>query len=82
MKILKNGRIFYPNLIEGLFFSPSHHSIGIQFADLISGAIFRNYEKQDDRWYKIIRKKLWEPKPELSGSQMSKLGLISENERR
>ena len=44
----------YPNLIEGLFFCPSHHSIGIQFADLVSGAIFRHYEHQDDKWYNLL----------------------------
>ncbi len=61
MEILKNGRMRYPNLIEGLFFSPSHHSIGIQMADLVSGAIFRFYEKQDDRWYTIIKRNFWKP---------------------
>ena len=60
----------YPNLIEGLFFAPSHHSIGIQFADLISGAVFRYYEHNDDRWYRLLRKNLYhtEKKDAESGS--------------
>ena len=35
----------FNNLIEGLFIAPSHLSVGIQFADLVAGAIFRKYEK-------------------------------------
>lgn len=49
----------YPNLIENLFFAPSHHSVGIQFADLISGAIFRHFEHNDNRWYKLIESSIW-----------------------
>ena len=44
----------FNNLIENLFLSPSHHSIGIQFADLISGSMFRYFEHQDDRFFKLI----------------------------
>ena len=69
MKILKsktNTLLTYPNLIEGLFFSPSHHSMGIQFADLVSGAFFRYYEHQDPRWYDLLRKNFWKPETEHS----------------
>lgn len=62
MDILKSENIEepkYPNLIESLFLAPSHHSIGIQFADLISGATFRFFEHNDDRWYKLIEPNLW-----------------------
>src|SRR5690606_4571137 len=31
----------YLNLIEGLFLAPSHMSVGIQFADMVAGAIWR-----------------------------------------
>lgn len=51
----------FPNLLEGLFFAPSHHSIGIQFADLVSGAVFRYYEHGDDRWYNLILEQFWNP---------------------
>ncbi|MGC1878771.1 MAG: DUF3800 domain-containing protein [Rhabdochlamydiaceae bacterium] len=44
----------YDNLIEHLFLSPSHYSIGIQCADLISGAVFRRFEHCDERWYSLI----------------------------
>ncbi|HSX11181.1 MAG TPA: DUF3800 domain-containing protein [Chlamydiales bacterium] len=44
----------YANLVEHLFLSPSHYSIGLQFADLIAGAIFRYFEHQDKRWYQLI----------------------------
>lgn len=44
----------YQNLIEGVFIAPSHLSVGIQFADLIGGAVFRKYARQDDRYFKMI----------------------------
>jgi hypothetical protein len=45
----------YANIIEGLFMAPSHYSIGIQFADLVAGAIYRLYEAHDDRFFQIIK---------------------------
>jgi len=44
----------YENLIENLFLAPSHHSIGIQFADFIAGATFRYFVHGDERWYSLI----------------------------
>ncbi len=44
----------YENLIEGLFIAPSHLSVGIQYADLVAGAIFRHLFAQDDRFYNVI----------------------------
>ena len=44
----------YQNVIEGLFIAPSHLSVGIQFADLVAGAIFRQFKAKDDRFYKQI----------------------------
>lgn len=45
----------YANLIEGLFIAPSHYSVGIQFADLVAGAIFRQHTKNDGRFFEIIK---------------------------
>jgi hypothetical protein len=44
----------YTNLTESLFFQKSHMSIGIQLADMVAGAVWRKYERNDDRWYKLI----------------------------
>jgi hypothetical protein len=45
----------YQNLVEGLFIAPSHHSIGIQYADLVAGSIFRKVSADDSRFYDTIR---------------------------
>lgn len=45
----------YANLIEGLFFSPSHMSVGIQFADMIAGAIWRAQSHNDLTWFIKLR---------------------------
>lgn len=45
----------YKNLIEGLFLAPSHHSVGIQYADLVAGAIFRKEAHNDTRFYDVIK---------------------------
>lgn len=45
----------YPNLIEGLFLAASHQSVGIQFADLVAGAVYRLTVKDDDRWWQLIK---------------------------
>jgi hypothetical protein len=44
----------YSNVIEGLFIAPSHLSVGIQFADLVAGAIFRKFKSKDERFYAQI----------------------------
>ncbi len=44
----------YKNLVESLFFLPSETSVGIQLADMVAGAVWRKYEKQDDFWYKHL----------------------------
>jgi hypothetical protein len=48
----------YKNFIEGLFLEPSHLSVGIQLADLIAGAVWRKYERGDDRWYALMEPSL------------------------
>lgn len=45
----------YENIIEGLFIAPSHFSVGIQFADLVAGAIYRKMEANDERFFDIIK---------------------------
>lgn len=44
----------YGNLIEGLFIAPSHMSVGIQFADLVAGAVFRKVKAGDSRFFDQI----------------------------
>lgn len=45
----------YGNLIEGLFIAPSHLSVGIQFADMVAGAVFRAKKAKDPRFFEQIR---------------------------
>jgi Protein of unknown function (DUF3800) len=45
----------YNNLIEGLFFSPSHMSVGIQLVDMVAGAIWRAQSQNDRTWFDKIR---------------------------
>lgn len=44
----------YKNLVEGLFFAASHHSVGVQLADIVAGAIYR-YAKGDAQFYEKIK---------------------------
>ena len=48
----------YANLIEGLFIHPSNISIGIQLADMVAGAVWRKFEREDDRFYKLLEPSL------------------------
>lgn len=45
----------YANFIEGLFFSPSHMSVGIQLADMVAGAIWRAQSHNDATWFDVIK---------------------------
>lgn len=45
----------YENLIEGVFIAPSHLSVGIQFADMVAGAIYRNFVRKDPRYFDLIK---------------------------
>lgn len=42
-------------LIEGLFFAASHLSVGTQFADLVAGAVFRKYVREDHEFWDAIQ---------------------------
>ena len=44
----------YKNFVESLFFLPSDTSVGIQLADMVAGAVWRKYEKNDDYWYQRL----------------------------
>ena len=44
----------YTHFIEGLFFAPSHLSIGIQLADMVAGATWRKFERGDDTYFNLI----------------------------
>jgi hypothetical protein len=50
-----NASSSYKNLIEGVFISPSHLSIGIQFADMLAGAVLRKFSKNDSRFFDQIK---------------------------
>ena len=45
----------YEHFVESIFLAPSHMSVGIQFADMIAGAIWRFHEYGDDRWINQIK---------------------------
>lgn len=64
----------YNNLIEGLFLEPSHLSIGIQLADIVAGAVWRKFERNDDRWYRLLEPTLRRsPTGEVSGYGIIKM---------
>lgn len=48
----------FNNLIEGVFIAASHHSVGVQFADLVAGAVYRKISKGDSSFYDIIKRKV------------------------
>ena len=48
----------YGNLIEGLFLHPSNLSIGIQLADMVAGAVWRKFERSDDKYYQMLKPSL------------------------
>lgn len=45
----------YKNFIEGLFFAPSHLSVGIQLVDMVAGAIWRAQANNDRTWFDKLR---------------------------
>ena len=57
-KLLKSAKSTissYGNMVEGLFIAPSHLSVGIQFADMVAGAVFRAYKAKDKRFAEQIK---------------------------
>jgi hypothetical protein len=56
-RLVEENRLFtstYGNLIEGLFLTPSHLSVGVQLSDMVAGAVGRRFEANDERWYSHI----------------------------
>ena len=41
----------YANYVETLFLTPSHNSVGIQFADMVAGAIGRRFNAEDALYF-------------------------------
>lgn len=50
----------FPNIIEGVFLTPSHFSTGIQLADFVAGATYAAHgsDNPDHKFYNIIRGKV------------------------
>jgi hypothetical protein len=44
----------YDNFVETLFLAPSHQSVGVQFADMIAGAIGRYFNSKDQTFAKLL----------------------------
>lgn len=44
----------YENFVETLFLAPSHQSVGIQFADMVAGAVGRYFNSKDQTYAKLI----------------------------
>jgi hypothetical protein len=41
----------YSHLIESVLLQPSNLSIGVQFADMVAGAVWRKFERNDEKWF-------------------------------
>jgi hypothetical protein len=50
----KSTMSHYPNLSEGLFIAPSHLSVGVQFADMVAGAVYRRFRAGDNRFFEQV----------------------------
>jgi uncharacterized protein DUF3800 len=44
----------YENFVESLFLAPSHHSVGVQVADMVAGAIGRHFNQNDSTFFNEI----------------------------
>ena len=56
-RLLDQNGIFmaqYKNVLESIFLTPSHLSVGIQFADMVAGAIGRKFNTGDGTCYSMI----------------------------
>lgn len=45
----------YENYVETIFLTPSHHSVGIQLADMVAGAIGRAMNTGESRFARLIK---------------------------
>jgi hypothetical protein len=57
-KILGKTGIAKRTIIESILFTPSHHSVGVQFADIVAGAIHLKYNSGNEIFYNSIKKKI------------------------
>ncbi len=50
----------FPNIVEGVFLTPSDYSIGIQLVDYVAGACYVAHcsEKPDQKFFNVIRGKI------------------------
>lgn len=44
----------YENYVETIFLTPSHLSVGIQFADMVAGAVGRAFSTGDQTWFEAM----------------------------
>lgn len=44
----------YSHLVENVFLAPSHTSIGIQFADMVAGAVQRTANAGEQKWLEMV----------------------------
>lgn len=63
----------YRNLVEGVFIAPSHLSVGIQLADMVAGAVYRKFVRNDSRYFDLL---LGSFKRNLQIGEMEGHGLI------
>lgn len=55
LKEKRHDHASYANLVETLFFAPSHLSLGVQCANLVAGAVWRQYEHGDPAYFDQIK---------------------------
>lgn len=44
----------YANYVETIFMTPSHLSVGIQFADMVAGAVGRRFNSDDENFFEPL----------------------------
>jgi hypothetical protein len=57
-KLIDDEQMFssaYPNYVETIFMTPSHLSVGIQFADMVAGAVGRFYNSGEEQYFEMVR---------------------------
>lgn len=50
----KQNYAIYKNLIECAFMAPSHLGVGIQYADMVAGAVNRRFESNDESFFNAL----------------------------
>ena len=65
------------NLVEGLFIHPSNLSVGIQLADMVAGAVWRKYERGDNKYYEMLKPSLRKDPQKQAGFGVVKFPKVS-----